>query len=778
MSDFEPFSEDFINTLSPYMRSIANIENLIFDFTEEQIPEIIEEISKIDENTQQIFYHTIICASDARPKQANNLFLLWTQMKEAQITFHVNDFTYYLKKKGAHINLNSSVLRYAPIIEDMEEIYAPNTIEYIIMNDDLDQVVFQSSKDDFFQQKCSFGTERISLLNLAAYYGSSKVFMYMQLNGCKFDISTPSYAIKGGNEEIIEMCAKNGCSFDNTLNICIQYHRNNFLGWLLENYFDIESPAAALVLPNFDLNSCMLFHNTLAYCYFSKNYPPDLLVQLSQEAILSSGNLELIHAYKETNPTIDRVALSFVVSNGYLYVLKEFDSFIKTKARISFLMNAATLTSQSAIIQYVVGKGANTNIVDEEGYTPLMRLSFLGNLSDVKFLVESGANINYVPKKGMTALCCACLSNHIECVKYLIEKGAHVCKDLESKEHLPIFSATIADNPEIIDLLIQNGAQINAHSYNKRLPIHTAARYGKLNALKYLVEHGADIDNNWMVMGQTPLFFAISNNNLDCVEYLLSKGANIEATDSTKRTPLMYAMCNLNNKLAEIILRHGANVNAIGLDNRTPPIFAALNDNYEGLKMLVQHKCNLDIVSNRGETALILGVIRGNIEIIRLLLENGANPNIKNQSGNTAISISKTDEITKILICGGADPNVHDKKGISPLITAIKNSNDSLVQFLLAHGADPNFGDIKQNTPLLYAISLNDAVSTLFLLQNGADPNMENADHISPIKLCITQRNLNTIKLLCQYGAIVDESCINFAKENQYDAAINYFSSL
>ena len=115
---------------------------------------------------------------------------------------------------------------------------------------------------------------------------------------------------------------------------------------------------------------------------------------------------------------------------------------------------------------------------------------------------------------------------------------------------------------------------------------------------------------------------------------------------------------------------------------------------------------------------------------------------------------------------------------VTPLINAIKSSNDNLVEYLLDNNADPNLADIKQNTPLLYAISANNNVSILLLLQRGANPNIENADHISPIKLCINQQNLNTIQLLCQYGAIVDESCIEKAKATNFDTALSFFESL
>ena len=279
----EPFSDEYLNHLSPYMKAMCTVENLIFDFNEEDIPQILEEISKIDDESQQIVYHLILYVFTVRPKQVRNLYLLWSQLKETNITFPVTDITYYLSQKGAKINLSSSVMNFTPSITNFEERYPINSIAHALMYDDFDLIVYHSSNDSFFDQKIQYNTEEktTSLLNFAALYGSKNSFVYLHLNGCDFDHETPKMAICGGNEEIIEMCQQNGQSFLGTLSYCISYHRNSLIPWILDNFND-----GTII----SLDNCLSSHNTMAFSYFSSFLSYFNATPLSLDVALLTGN--------------------------------------------------------------------------------------------------------------------------------------------------------------------------------------------------------------------------------------------------------------------------------------------------------------------------------------------------------------------------------------------------------------------------------------------------------------------------------------------------------
>ena len=80
-------------------------------------------------------------------------------------------------------------------------------------------------------------------------------------------------------------------------------------------------------------------------------------------------------------------------------------------------------------------------------------------------------------------------------------------------------------------------------------PLHIACNQGYLSIVQYLIEKGANIEAKDKYQ-QTPLHIACQNNNLPVVQYLIEKGANIEAQDYQKRT-LIHGFSMKENKNAK-----------------------------------------------------------------------------------------------------------------------------------------------------------------------------------------------------------------------------------
>ena len=97
-------------------------------------------------------------------------------------------------------------------------------------------------------------------------------------------------------------------------------------------------------------------------------------------------------------------------------------------------------------------------------------------------------------------------------------------------------AAAFSEKPEVISLLLDGGADINARSISGSTPLHLAASFQTAEIVALLLDRGADINSRDMD-GETPLHLAVRHNTSGVVELLLYRGADINARNNTGETP-------------------------------------------------------------------------------------------------------------------------------------------------------------------------------------------------------------------------------------------------
>jgi len=189
------------------------------------------------------------------------------------------------------------------------------------------------------------------------------------------------------------------------------------------------------------------------------------------------------------------------------------------------------------------------------------------------------------------------------------------------------------------------------------------------------------------------LLQAAKEGNLQNVQILLDKGANVNSKDNYGYPALYFAAQNGHTEIVKIMLKKGAEVNTKTIDGVTALWIAASNGHIEVVKSLLEKNAEVNNVKRSkidNATALMQAALSGHTEIVKLLLEKGADVNAKTNDGVTALIMASQKghiEIVKSLLEKGADINVKDNDGETAIEVARKNSHTDIAQMLEKAGA-------------------------------------------------------------------------------------------
>jgi hypothetical protein len=114
-------------------------------------------------------------------------------------------------------------------------------------------------------------------------------------------------------------------------------------------------------------------------------------------------------------------------------------------------------------------------------------------------------------------------------IKYIFQKY----------ENQPLHTATELGDTVLIEMIIENGYDIEEKNWIGQTALHIAAANGHLACLKYLIDKGAELeakDNDKL----TPLLLSAQNGQLECLKYLIDKGADLKAKDYYKKNTASF----------------------------------------------------------------------------------------------------------------------------------------------------------------------------------------------------------------------------------------------
>lgn len=214
--------------------------------------------------------------------------------------------------------------------------------------------------------------------------------------------------------------------------------------------------------------------------------------------------------------------------------------------------------------------GADVNASwDESQFTALINAALNDLPSLARMLLARGAEIDHVSEAGLSALHVAALHGSTAVTTILLEFGADI--ELRSDgDDTPLHLAALMDEASVVEVLLEAGAIVDARNGRGRTPLLIALRREQNEEIaEMLIANGADVNARDYEDGAPPLRLAQTTQS---IRMLLEAGADVHLADRMGRTPLHEGLPlrSLGAGKTRLLIEAGADVNSVDRDGRTP----------------------------------------------------------------------------------------------------------------------------------------------------------------------------------------------------------------
>jgi ankyrin repeat protein len=403
-------------------------------------------------------------------------------------------------------------------------------------------------------------------------------------------------------------------------------------------------------------------------------------------------------------------------------------------------LHYAAASSNEIITQHLINKGADLHSRDKNGDLPLHYAVFAAeNMKNIDLLLQKlkDADMLFHYRNDDQLLYNVFRNQHL--------LGAEIAARLKAINRIQKPQSLADKILEVLHRVIEIPANLLRKTIKKvktfffyftldnllvRLRIANAKNSQEIDEILKQEEIGI---NNSDENGETPLFLAIRANNVNAVRCLLEKGADPTRRNNNGLTPFQVATIQPED-----------NVDILDL-------------------LLANDKVDINDGGKSGYTLLHLAMATSDVTTVRFLLSKGANPNVADQNGATPLHVAAycadtTDVLGLILEKKEVVINRLDNDGQTALHYAVRGKRVNNVGYLLENGADRTICDKKGNTPFQVAaaaVSQDSAILDLLLANEKKSEIDErnNAEDLDIIELPASQENVVNVNSLDNSGA-------------------------
>jgi len=260
-------------------------------------------------------------------------------------------------------------------------------------------------------------------------------------------------------------------------------------------------------------------------------------------AACMTGNIEIIKLFISSGAGVNSIT-----RHKKYYMTSDDDYMADGGHALCFLCISGLTEAAGSLIE----NGAKIDMDDVDRRTPLMRASQYGHLDAVKMLVEKGADMTRKDGDFNTALTLACENGYFRVAEYLKEKKAPG-KFAINWTYALFNSVLRRDLDGVKKAVEEHGVPVDSNKwFRKYTPLMMACETGSVETADYLIKRGADINAKCEEKDWTPFLFAVKSGNIDMVKKICEMGC--EKTDKIIKKALKSAREKRYEDIAEYLI--------------------------------------------------------------------------------------------------------------------------------------------------------------------------------------------------------------------------------
>ncbi|KAM9446587.1 death-associated protein kinase 1 [Clarias gariepinus] len=257
------------------------------------------------------------------------------------------------------------------------------------------------------------------------------------------------------------------------------------------------------------------------------------------------------------------------------------------------------------------------------------------------------------------------------------------------------------------------------------------------------------------------IIHAINDDNVPGLKHLLGSLTSYDINHPNKHgtPPLLIAAGCGNIQIIDVLIRKGAEMQALDKSGANAIYYSARHGHVETLKFLHEKKCPLDTQDKSGETALHVAARYGNVDVVQYLCSIHANPDLTDREQETPLHCAAWhgySAVARALCQAGCDVNARNREGESPLLTASARGFRDIVECLLEHGADMDSTDKDNHIALHLAVRRCQVEVVKCLLSHHCYVDHQDRHGNTPLHIACKDGNLPLVALLCAAKANLD----------------------